>query len=274
LFKKSTACASQKRSYNAGGHLGDTPIRRDPEIFLLHARLRVMQEETDRHPNRLYRFLRAEHAVNAIETGLMKVGRLAELNDPFEFRPAILGLPDNASPEVIDKHERIGIERLNGRAGILCFCKTISDPAVWTHYGDEHRGIALGFDYPELEEAVKKRDVTKVEYPPSELRPPIDYRVLSRLSAEDKDGLGQTLLSRKARSWHYEREYRIFVPLNSFKDGMYWHPVPKNLLLLVVLGILCPIPDDDFTRLLRDNGFEHTQVRRAKRSRTKYEVEI
>ena len=233
-----------------------------------------MAETASGNPNRLYRYLHAKYAIQAIQDGRLKVGRLAELNDPFEFRPAILGLPEDASPELIDEHERIGINRLNGGAGILCFCKVISDPAVWTHYGDEHKGVAFGFDYPSLEEQVKERNVTKVDYPPSELRPPIDYRVLSHLSAEDKDGLGQTLLSRKARSWQYEQEYRIFVPLNLCENGMYWHPVPKNLLVVVVLGILCPFSDDDFRALLSSNGFEHTEVKRAKRSRMKYDVEI
>ncbi|MGO9244709.1 MAG: DUF2971 domain-containing protein [Verrucomicrobiia bacterium] len=233
-----------------------------------------MAETESGNPNRLYRFLRAVHAKQAIETKRLRVGRLAELNDPFELRPAILGLPEDASPEMIDKHERVGIDRLNGLAGILCFCKTISDPAVWTHYGDEHRGVALGFDYPSLEQKVKYGDVTKVCYPASELRPQIDYRVLSHVSDEDNDKLGQTLLSRKAKSWQYEQEYRIFAPLNLFKDGMYWQQLPKDLLVLVVLGILCPDSDDDFTKLLRNNGFEHTEVRRAKLSRMKYEVEI
>jgi hypothetical protein len=38
---------------------------------------------------RLYRYLGAKWALKAIETGELRVSRFAELNDPFEFMPAL-----------------------------------------------------------------------------------------------------------------------------------------------------------------------------------------
>ena len=102
-------------------------------------------------------------------------------------------------------------------------------------------------------------DVTKVRYPKSLLRPKIDYRVLSHLSDTDKTQLGLALLGRKARSWQFEQEYRIFVPLVNGRvvkrDGMYWHRIPKRMLVAVVPGIRCPIDDEKFRKVLKDNGF-------------------
>lgn len=33
--------------------------------------------------------------------------------------------------------------------GILSLTEAVSDTQMWTHYGDEHRGICLGFEFPE-----------------------------------------------------------------------------------------------------------------------------
>jgi hypothetical protein len=42
---------------------------------------------------RLYRYLAAKWTMRTLETGELRVSRLAELNDPFEFRPALEQLP-------------------------------------------------------------------------------------------------------------------------------------------------------------------------------------
>ena len=82
---------------------------------------------------------------------------------------------------------------------------------------------------------------------------------------------------RKAKSWQYEKECRIFVSLKThctLGDGMYWYPIPKRLLVEVVVGIRCPVEMAYVERMLADKGFLRAEVKRAKASRTKYEVEV
>ena len=50
--------------------------------------LTVMSEQTAERI-RLYRFMPARWAIRSIETRELRVGRLNELNDPFEFPPGI-----------------------------------------------------------------------------------------------------------------------------------------------------------------------------------------
>jgi hypothetical protein len=51
--------------------------------------------------NRRYRFMAAKWALRSIETRELRVGRLSELNDPFEFVPGIEGLRDDAPMDLV-----------------------------------------------------------------------------------------------------------------------------------------------------------------------------
>jgi hypothetical protein len=224
------------------------------------------------NPNMLYRYLRKEHAVQAIESGLFKVGRLAELNDPFEFIPAIDGAPPNAR----DSLERFFIEMFNDSIGILCFSNVVTDPVVWSHYAEGHGGIALGFDYPALDALVAKGEFIRVTY--SDSRPTINHREFAEGQTARNLAVAKSVLGTKATSWECEREYRLFIPLHDGKviarNGMYWHPIPKHLLVEVVPGIRCPIDDGYLRKALKDGGFTRAVVKRAIRSRTDFAVKL
>jgi hypothetical protein len=237
-----------------------------------------MQESVANHSNRLYHFLRAEHAVQAIEDGRLKVTRLAELNAPFDLTTAIAGLPDDTPQETIDRLERLAIERLNPDVGMVCFCTTVADPAVWTHYAQRHSGIALGFERRSINDPAKMiPDFIDMSYPDSGLRPLINLAEWSQMPHLEKFTKALSAFGRKARSWQYENECRIFVCLRTQcvpRGGMYWYPIPKDLLVEVVVGIRCPLEVAYVKRILADKGFSRAEVKRAKASRTRYEVEI
>ena len=94
----------------------------------------------------LYRFLDAEAAVKTIKSGKLKVGRINDFNDPFEWLPGIAGVvkgKEDIAVAVIDDFRNI----LNGRFGIICMSDTMSDPVLWSHYADEHQGLAFEFEY-------------------------------------------------------------------------------------------------------------------------------
>jgi hypothetical protein len=87
----------------------------------------------------LYRYLDAAAALKTIESRSFKVGRLQDFNDPFEWRMEITGIilegemVANASMDAF-------INDVNNWMGILCFSDIASDPVLWSHYADKHRG--------------------------------------------------------------------------------------------------------------------------------------
>lgn len=52
---------------------------------------------------------------------------------------------------------RLKNQRLGESHGMLCFSEAWSDPLIWAHYSDKHKGLCLGFD-------IEDNDETEVNY--------------------------------------------------------------------------------------------------------------
>lgn len=104
---------------------------------------------------------------------------------------------------------RFDIEReLRSRygKGICCFSEEYNNPLLWSHYGDQHRGICIGYTLdrrprPELKRVRYGGDRT------------ITTRLLEQALVEkDADAIAQldaNVLLRKAPEWAYEKEWRL-----------------------------------------------------------------
>ncbi|MBY2984863.1 DUF2971 domain-containing protein [Rhizobium leguminosarum] len=150
---------------------------------------------------RLYRFMSAENGLRSIRDRRLRIGRIEELNDDFEFVGIALKL----------KEERVAFRQmrkhLNEANGILCMSEAWESPLMWAHYGDSHKGMALGFDVPD--EAFYKVDYVKE-------RPTLASMGLNNLDEITAEDI-KRLTRMKASGWDYEKEYRSYQRL---KDGV------------------------------------------------------
>ena len=215
---------------------------------------------------RLYRYLAAEWAMRTLETGELHVSRLAELNDPFEFRPALAYVNPVYSHELVDRTLGFLVDDFDPKIGIVCFSEEIADPVIWSHYADSHRGIALGFD------VYRDDSLWPMEYP--EERPTFDVKNFPGMTTEEAKKMVYRILAAKAPSWRYEREHRVFVDLASSRteDGHYFHRIPPDCLVQVVLGIACPVNETQVSEALRAGGLTGVSVVRARRCETRFRV--
>src|ERR1700744_3670983 len=92
---------------------------------------------------RLYHFLNAEYGLEGIGKRRLKISRIHDLNDPFEFYS--LELSNKFLRRAIEKTKR----EVSERPGVLCFSKSWSNPVLWSNYSDRHRGLVLGFEIPD-----------------------------------------------------------------------------------------------------------------------------
>jgi hypothetical protein len=92
---------------------------------------------------RVYHILPAKYAIEDLERRRLKIARLDDLNDPFELMSC--ELPTPAHREAF-QHYKASVAR---RYGALCFSRAWKNPVLWSHYGDKHKGICLGFDVPD-----------------------------------------------------------------------------------------------------------------------------
>lgn len=152
--------------------------------------------------NARHQFVRAYHlmsehwAVTAIRDSRLKLARFEDMNDPFEL--LAIDLPTrrdrrdfNALKADIDK-----------TIGVLCFSRSWSNPVLWSHYGDKHRGICSGFDIPDAL-------VKPVTYQGKRLPARIEHDV----AQHDTETAGYRLLTTKFEHWRYEDEIRVIVKL-------------------------------------------------------------
>ncbi|WP_280369747.1 DUF2971 domain-containing protein [Pseudomonas sp. BN411] len=92
--------------------------------------------------------------------------------------------------------------------GILSLAGRFDCPLMWSHYGDQHNGICIGYSVPD-EQAVQLHQVI---YGGSRV---IEAsRVAAMLSGEPQaqNDVDSAVLLRKAKDWKYEKEWRVIGP--------------------------------------------------------------
>lgn len=123
--------------------------------------------------------------------------------------------------------------------GVLCLCASPTNPLMWAHYADSHKGARLEFDNSAPCFNRRRGDADdfgyfrRVGY--SELRPAVD-------SASTDDAFVSLALT-KALEWAYEQEHRLLWPLtladrriDGGENPIHLIDVPATSLLSVTLG--------------------------------------
>ena len=180
---------------------------------------------------RVYYLTAATFGLSNLALRRLKVSRFSELNDPFELLAV-----DSANP---DLREAVQARKgdVDGNEGLVCFSRGWRNPLLWSHYGEKHRGMCLGFDVPDA-------NLTKVIYRGG-------LRKIAQHEIEDKIRLLQRT---KFRGWSYEQEERMFVDLRGMKpqSGLFFIPFSTNLALReVILGPKCELPISEIRELAR-----------------------
>lgn len=161
---------------------------------------------------RVFHFLNHEFGLKDLRERRLKIARIMELNDPFEF----LGV------ELSDRSYRKSLHevklQLSKDNGLLCFTKGWQNPVLWGHYADKHRGLCLGFDMPdEYLEQVSYVN-SRFQWPPY-----LDESFVKQL------------LFTKFAHWSYEDEYRSYLSLDEPENGLYYAEFSDELTLRQVI---------------------------------------
>jgi hypothetical protein len=197
---------------------------------------------------RVYHFTGPTYGLQNIKHRRLKIARLEELNDLFEF----------AGYDLSNRNKRKAIlqtkAQLNLLHGLICFSKNWQDPVQWGHYAQKHEGVCLGFDVPD------------------ELLAQVNY-VQSRPPCPDAETTTQattaTLLNTKFAHWSYEDEYRVWTALAEEENGLYFAPFSEQIALKqVMVGARSTITRAQLAAALGSlaDGVEVFQVRPAFRT--------
>jgi hypothetical protein len=215
----------------------------------------------------LYRYLSAKWALKTLEERRFRVSRIAELNDPFEWRIGVIG----------DSSQEIGIgrnafneflDRFNNKIGIISLSAVASDPVLWSHYADSHQGMAFEIDYD------REGGLGAISY--SHALPTFDVTSFTKGSTRENytEALLQEALGRKSLTWSYEREYRVYIGLDQCEEegAHYFQPIPDVFLRRIILGIRCQTSIQEVKDILAASGLSDVEVVQARMSDTSYEI--
>ncbi len=126
------------------------------------------------------------------------------------------------------------------RLRVLCLSANPKSITMWSHYGDQHRGVLLTFDTAMLEDGLK-RPVTKVLYensPPALMDMEMWYRATTFGLPEPKLPEDPSIWTRtKSPEWKQEQEWRLttLAPKSTLGDYQDFD-VPKRSLVEMTMG--------------------------------------
>lgn len=114
--------------------------------------------------------------------------------------------------------------------GVFSLAERSTCPLMWSHYGDQHRGLCLGYSVP----STALSDLHKIQYGGTRLVRASDLSAMLGGDNAARGRVDDAVLLRKARPWTYEREWRLLGP-----RGQQDSPLE---LEEVVFGMRCESP--------------------------------
>ena len=188
---------------------------------------------------RVYQFLEKHWAMESLLYQRLKISLFNEMNDPFE----LLGVSLKKKADRADFNQLK--KEVSEEMGAVCFSKKWSSPVLWSHYGERHKGVALGFDVP-------AEHVHEISYTGSRLE-----EELIKGFEEEKDDLSLKLLTTKYEHWIYEDEVRMLINLSDtvYEEGKHFLPYCDALKLKeVIIGPRCNLTKEHLLQISLANS--------------------
>lgn len=142
-----------------------------------------------------YYFSSAEFAISSVALRRTKVARFSDLNDPFEL--LAINAKHSGTRYVLNSWK----VEIDAQKGMLCFSSDWTNPVLWSHYANKHRGICLGF-------WLRRDRAIRVQYQERRLSHE-SIGILGKLSEDTKN----VLLCTKYVHWEYEKEIRMLIDI-------------------------------------------------------------
>lgn len=172
--------------------------------------------------------------VNALVANQLWSSSIDSLNDPFEFA-ALLALHDYPDKQNEFQH-----------AGVTCFCRSLTNPLLWSHYAAAHAGFAIGYDaaHPFFggDKGLNERFLHDVRY--EDVAPTLERFAL--------DELLMAAILTKPTCWAYEQEVRLIK-----QQGNQAFEVPRDAIKEIVFGArMLPNRVNKIIEVIRAAGIE------------------
>jgi hypothetical protein len=115
-------------------------------------------------------------------------------------------------------------------SGVCCFSESYKSALLWSHYGDQHRGLCIGY----TADRKPAPELKRVVYGGSRcVKTSLVASAFLRNDGVAKRKLDKAILLRKAKDWNYECEWRL-IGTSGEQDS-------PLLMKEVIFGLRCPL---------------------------------
>jgi Protein of unknown function (DUF2971) len=159
---------------------------------------------------------------------------------------------------------------------VLCLSAVNDSVPMWSHYGDHHKGVVVGFDAGDCCFSTGT-GIRKVMYTARRVK------VDSLVEATEQEQIAEIekIVLTKSPDWKYEQEYRAcwakadVIEQPAANGSLYFIEIRPKVVKEVVLG--CCIQDAyerQIRDLLRFPFFAHVRLFRAKQHKSRFALDI
>ena len=113
--------------------------------------------------------------------------------------------------------------------GVFCFSKDGKNMLMWSHYGDEHKGICIGYSN-DRKPTPNIRPVIYGKY--GVIKTSSLYKAFVKNDKDEQTTIENEILLKKSSAWRYEKEYRLIS-----STGLQDSPLK---LEEITFGLRCP----------------------------------
>ena len=243
-------------------------------------------------PDKVYKYRSAESAIELLIEQTIYLPSVSKFNDPFDCKipmnfvemaddeqlqrlfiekflihedtpldkriekvETILADGKIKNKETLHKMEESRISQMEKVFGVFCTSVISDNLLMWSHYGDSHRGICIGFNPMKLIDVINPTWVAPVSYS-------FDYPKISIL--EHPEQILEIMLFNKSVDWLYEKEMRF---VKNTTQGGCKLTIPTEVIEEVYLG--CMTTRETESQILQITADKYPQVRVVKYKKNK-----
>lgn len=173
------------------------------------------------------------------------------------------------------------IKEIRNSSLVSCFSKKNDSILLWSHYGDKHKGVCIGFERPEKNFYDVEYRKERTEFPLYELTCIVSSYMLtdSKIDFDDQNIIikGMKTFLTKSKEWSYEEEVRcVFSTENeeefkSIGNGKYLYTMP-TAIKKIYLG--CKISEENKEKITKIAKEKNIKVYQFVESSDKYKLII
>lgn len=204
-------------------------------------------------PPTLYRYMPVTlNALLGIINQDVYLMEAAKMNDIFE------GSAYSRHPDKILTKD--AVEKAQHNLFLKSFSYDPINILMWSHYGDENKGICIGYNFSQASSEVKKHLY------------PVQYSN-KRFSFESvkKSPENAFLLLRKSSCWKYEKEFRLIYECNEFSNDNHCISL-KDCVSEITFGLRTETPQINFIKYLVNTIYPDIQLYQIKTNENSFRL--